>query len=1328
MYPEKHTNPTRFLTSDIFIKLIGKINTLTYTLVLLLITSNGIHGQQIRHLGVEDGLNGRQSFNIVQDKDGFIWISNRFGVDRYDGKNIKSYKIPTLNKAKSPVREVHILFDRDSVLWAYTDNGGIYYYNNEKDEFDSYKQLNTYIRTVNFDMRNNLFFSYKNSFGYIQEGRTTIVSSPQSQFQLVRKFLIYDEFNLIIVSTRDVHIYNIRENTLRNFFNNKETQTLNSILIESAYYDINSKQLWIGTTNNGLIVFDEQTRQFTKINNTNATFNPILSIYQVDDDHIFFSTDGIGVSMLEKKTLRVIQTYKQKDSGEFPLSGNSVYDIFKDKDGRIWMSTFSDGVNILESQRGGFTSFRHEKNNPRSLITNVVTAVIEDSSNNLWISTNNGLSVWNRARNQWKHLLYSTNILTIYKDSKKNIWIGTYADGAYKLNKNGNIIGHFNRKGNEENAIGSNFVYAICEDTNNNIWFGGIKGALSKHETNTNTFKSVELYHINNIIQINKDELLIATVNGLFFLTLRNDQIRSWEFNDKLTSRCVFDIFACNDSIIWISSYGGGVSKCNLKNGEINNYSQADGLASDIVFSILQDDNNNLWVSSENGISKINTTNDSITNFTTGDGISDMSFRPISRTKTRSGELLFGSYNGLTLFKPETITPRTFDTKLVFLEFSLFNRVTRPSEKGSPLKRKINETSNLILRHHDHSFSLSFTTIDFAPKAKRQYLWMLEGIDKTWVGPSTETVVNYTNLTPKTYRFKLKAIGDNNMVLDQRELTVEIKPPFWDTTIAKIIAIILILLTAYWSYRYISEKYEKIRTAEKIKFFINTTHDLRTPLTLISSPIYELKEKIVDDNWNRYLLDLITNNLEKINKMVSQLLDFQKSYQSHEQIFVSKNSINALISEKIMYWQQVADRKNINLQFEAPENPLYEWFDKEKMEKIIDNLISNAVKYTPNNGVVLIKLSFSHNFWQLNVIDNGIGIPENAVKKLFQRFYRAENAVNSQETGSGLGLILIKNYVSLLKGKTGVYSRENQGSDFFVRFKRGMKHYKHNFKSEDTQLLLKNENTFTNDAKQNDKVRIKVLVAEDNKDLREYLKLSLSHYFIIHTAENGRDAWDQILDVNPDVIISDYNMPEMNGFELCKKIKETYETSHIPVIMLTVMSDEKHVEEGLRIGADDYIQKPFDVKYLKNKINNIISNRKILRSKFLEIYNPKESEDNYENEFNLKFINKATKIIEKHMIDTDFSISDFSKEMGMSRSLLYTKFNTVTGYSPNDFIKIIRMKRAIKLFKEKRYSINEVASMTGFDEPNYFTTCFKKIYGKSPKHFIKDDLNREDVK
>jgi DNA-binding response OmpR family regulator len=450
-------------------------------------------------------------------------------------------------------------------------------------------------------------------------------------------------------------------------------------------------------------------------------------------------------------------------------------------------------------------------------------------------------------------------------------------------------------------------------------------------------------------------------------------------------------------------------------------------------------------------------------------------------------------------------------------------------------------------------------------------------------------------------------------------------------------------------------------------------------------------------------------------------LDFQKVYESKEQLGVRKKVVNDSLSNRILIWKPVAEKRQLYLELEVPDLEIVEWFDTEKMDKIIDNLISNSLKYTPATGQVKVKLTTDENAWQISVFDTGIGIPKSERKNLFQRFYRAKNAINSQEAGSGLGLLLIHNYVTLHGGQISFTSEENIGTEFIIRFKHGAKHFKNSVMLDNSRLPILPEDVLSNEEQDYSKIKTKILIVEDNRDLRNYLKLSLSHNYKVYSVENGLEAWNKISVLNPDIIVSDVQMPEMSGLELCRKIKTTFETSHIPVILLTVMSDDKNLEEGLKTGADDFIPKPFDIKFLRIKIDNIINNRNILRKKFLDIEKVSESE-NAENKLNTEFIRKATQVFEDHILDSRFSITDFAQEMGLSRSVLYTKFQIITGYTPNDFIKVMRMKKAIQLFREKQYSINEVAHMTGFAEPGYFATCFRKIYGKTPKQFIEEEI------
>lgn len=1292
-------------------------------LAVIISFNTGVFSQEYRRISRVEGLDQRQAFNFFQDKSGFMWISTKFGVNRFDGKNVKAYNFDLINVLGNPQREVHLLSDKDSVLWAYTDNGVVYYYDDKNDRFKKFINVKAYLKTVHVDAENTMWLGMNFYLGRVKNNKLTLFKHAMLEHTMVRKIITLNKSELLVVTTNAVFLFNKTNNHLSEL-NTEITEKVSTFQIETAYYDAKKQQLWLGTSNNGIALYDFKNGKLNDNIFKHMENNPVFSIHPIDDNYIFIGTDAQGIVLFNSYLFRPEKIHTIGGNNQYGIVGNEIYDLFKDKEGRYWISTYSGGVNIIEPDNGGFSILRNDPNNPLSLTENAIQSILVDNEQNIWFGSNNGISIWNRKKNSWTRLKAPRNVLNIYQDSKSRIWVGTYAMGVYQLNKNGDIVKHIFKNKFYDSGLGTNFIYSIFEDSQNNIWFGGSKGMLTKHDPINNTFKQLPIYQVNNIIQRNKNELLVAATSGIYQVWLHNDQWNIWEHNKNLNSLFVFDMLLESDSSMWISSYGGGVGLCNLNSGKIDYFTQKDGLASDICYALLKDSDQKLWISSENGLSQLDIKTKEIVNFSLGDGISDMAFKPISRAVSPvTGKFLFGSERGVTYFNPMDIEIKKSNSKLILTNFSLFNKVMQPIDKNSPLKDKLDNIKKLKLKHSDHSFSINFTTIDFAQNANQRYMWKLDGLDKDWIGPTNETVANYTNLMPKTYVFRIKAIGNNNMVIAERELKIIISPPFWNTIYAKIIFVVILLLIAYWSFKYLSNIYEKRRTTDKINFFINTTHDLRTPLTLISSPIYELKEKLVLDEWNKYLFDLVITNIDKMNKMVSQLLDFQKAYETDEQLKISKNNLNDIITVKCKFWEPVAMQKNIVIEFQLPESPLYEWFDKQKIEKTIDNLISNAIKYSRDNGSVILKLTFTQTYWQLNIIDRGIGVPENAKKGLFNKFYRAENAINFQETGSGLGLLLIKNYVALHKGKTGVKSTENIGSDFFIRLKRGNKHYASTEFMSDNELVefeilnSKNENDIF------DKQKTRVLIVEDNTDLREYMDRSLSNFFDTYTAKDGKDAWAKILTVNPDIVMSDFNMPEMNGFELCQRIKQTYETSHIPVILLTVITDEKNMADGYKIGADDYIPKPFDVKYLKIKIDNIIANRKILQKKFLDIHQPEIIETDKEIDLNAIFINKATQIIELHMTDTSFNISDFSREMGMSKSLLYTKFNAITGYSPNDFLKIIRMKKALRLFKDGVHNINEVSVLIGFDEPSYFTKCFKKMYGKTPKQFIAEDLN-----
>lgn len=1285
-------------------------------LVYICMTCSPVFPQRITNIDLTNGLTKGPIFNIKQDKKGFIWISNRFGIDRFDGTGIKNYPIDIIHKDNIPIRKTQVITDKGQNLWLYTDRGSIYKYDDKRDDFVSMHELNAYTCSLCFDSENRIWVGSKHFFGVVTDSLHKMNTLPESEDLI--QITEFDNEHLLITCKSNVYLFNIKSKKRAPLIPSGVIDK--GMSIETSYYDTQNGRIWLGSSNSGIFIYDLRGKKSFQIIDDRFAFHPVLCMTELDDNQMLVGTEGIGVCLIDKNTLIIKEYYNQSGIPNFSIKGNAVYDIYKDSGGKFWISTFEEGIKIADFAQTGFHTIKHQENNPNSLCKNTICSILEDSNHNMWYATNNGISLWQSDKKQWITFLKSKNVLTLFEDSSQKIWVGTYSSGAYVLNKQGMILEH-HMATNDKNSIGTNFVYAIQEDSNGNMWFGGKKGYVSKLDRVTRSFTNISVSQANYILPKDKNTMLISAENGIYKVDIHSLEVTPYPINKQLKSRYIGDMFLESDSILWMASYGNGINRYNLNTNSLKAYTEKDGLSSNIIYSLLEDDYHRLWFCSDNGLGYIDLSNGALANFSAADGISYIIFKQISRTKTHDGYLYFGSANGVTYFRSEDIVKRASKGKLSFLEFRLFNKVIHAGEANSPLKESLDNSSEIRLNYQQHSFSINFVGLNYSIGEEKKYMWRLKGFDSEWIGPSRECAANYTNMAPGSYRFEVRYLDGDNRVLDNREINLIITPPFWDTVWARMILLALFAGFVYWLYNYISQRIRERQAKEKIDFFITTVHDIRTPLTLINSPIEELKAEMQHTPKSEYLLGLITTNIEKLNVMFSQLLDFQKAYEKQDKLNLKEIDVNEFLVNRVSSWQSAAANKQQELRLATPEAKLMEWFDTEKMEKIVDNLISNAIKYTPLEGHIHVSLYNEPQCWEIRVTDTGIGISPKDRKKLFHRFYRGKNAINSSVGGSGLGLLLIKQYVTLHKGIIGVNSSDNKGSEFYVQFKHGKEHF-------DQQLFANIDKSRSIELKEYekeanfDKRKMRILIAEDEPDLRNYLKNSLSHAYNVATASDGSEAWDIIKKYNPDIVISDLQMPVMDGFELCAKIKSAFETSHIPVILLTVINEKSYVERGFTIGADDYIGKPFDMSLLKVKIDNIIQNRKLLRLKFIGINKVTSEEDKETNQLNNEFIQKATQIMEANLENPLFSITDFSKQFGLSRTLLYAKFNFVTGYTPNEFIKVIRMNKAIEYFREGKYSINEVAFKVGFDEPAYFSTCFKKIYGKTPSAFIEENL------
>ena len=691
--------------------------------------------------------------------------------------------------------------------------------------------------------------------------------------------------------------------------------------------------------------------------------------------------------------------------------------------------------------------------------------------------------------------------------------------------------------------------------------------------------------------------------------------------------------------------------------------------------------------------------------------------------------------------------PRDYSSKMIFSDFKLFYQTIYPGDKYSPLKESINDIKTLELGYNQNIFSLQVSSINYDYPSNILYSWKLDGFYEEWSKPGAESTIRYTNLAPGEYTLRVRAISneDKRVVIEERSIDIIIDQPFWLTFWAMLFYAGILFLIASVLLRIIILRKQRKVSDEKIHFFINTAHDIRTPLTLIKAPLEELREKEELSKEGISNMNTALRNVNALLRLTTNLINFERADVYSSELYISEHELNTFMNEIYGAFQQYANIKHINFTYESNFRYMNVWFDKEKMESILKNVISNALKYTSENGSVQIFVSEAADSWSVEVSDTGIGIPANEQKKLFKLHFRGSNTINSKVTGSGIGLMLVWKLVRLHKGKINLSSIENQGSIIKITFPKDSKRYRKahlatpNKQRSETKssnnIPLPAPEIYENTQKEK-KEKIensqRILIVEDNDELRNYLSQTLSEGYLIQVCSNGKEALTIIPEYKPDLVISDIMMPEMRGDELCQAIKSNIETSHIPVILLTALNNEKDILSGLRIGADEYVLKPFNIGILKATISNLLANRALLRNKYANLDPEDEENDgeeeyiNYSQDIDWQFIADVRKNIKDNIDNSALTVDVLASLMGMSRTSFYNKLKALTDQSPGDYIRLIRLKHAIKLLKENAHNITEISEMTGFNDVKYFREVFKKHYNVSPSQYFKE--KKEDNK
>lgn len=876
------------------------------------------------------------------------------------------------------------------------------------------------------------------------------------------------------------------------------------------------------------------------------------------------------------------------------------------------------------------------------------------------------------------------------------------------------------------------------KDSAGNIWSGGYYNLKQIDFSRKNIRTYPGLNGITDIIEKDEKHMWIGTATGLYLLDKESGEFQY--ISMPIESFYINALYQSDNGLLYIGTSNSGLLIYDYENKSFEHFHKDNcPLISNNIYTILSDEDQSILLSTENSLTSYYPSEKVFHNWTKEQGLKSDHFNSASGVLRKNGNFILGSTDGAIEFHKDMMIPRNYKFQMIFSDLRVFYQTVYPGDEGSPLEVDIDETKVLKLKYNQNIFSLRISSINYDYPSLILYSWKLEGFYDGWSRPEKDCLIRFTNLSPGKYTLRVRAISseDRRIVLEERDMDIMIEQPIWLSIWALLLYALVIAAIITITLRVIILRKQRKTSDEKIRFFINTAHDIRTPLTLIKAPLEELSEKEDLTPGGRSNMNTAIRNVNALLRLTTNLINFERADTYSSALYVSEYELSTYMEEMINAFRAYADVKRVSLTYESNFRYMNVWLDKDKMDSILKNLISNALKYTPEDGSVHIFAAETEDNWSVEVKDTGIGIPASEQKKLFRMHFRGSNAINSKVTGSGIGLLLVWKLVRLHKGKINFNSTEGKGSCIKVIFPKKEKYYRkavHSPKPGSEKVVYTESgvpknislSTVYDTARQKQQQNgdlPKILIVEDNDELREYLRNTLSDDYTIQVCSDGKQALDIVKEYMPNMIISDIMMPEMRGDELCHKLKNDIETSHIPIILLTALNNDRNIIEGLKTGADEYIVKPFNIGILRATIANILTNRSLLRHKYANLeLNDEESDTaciNCSTDIDWKFISTVKKSVKDNMDNSSFTVDVLCNLLNMSRTSFYNKIKALTDQAPADYIRLIRLKRAAQLLKEQQHSITEVAEMTGFSDAKYFREVFKKHFNVSPSQYAK---------
>ena len=1314
---------------------------------------------QFKHLEVSDGLSNNSVNTICKDRDGFMWFGTTTGLNRYDGYTFKIYQHAENDPGSLPDNYITDIVEMpDGRFWVNTGRGYVL--------FD--KEQDCFITDVTGFMKNLESGGVPEQVFVDREGNTCLSVAGEGCYRYKeggkRLFFSYVEHSLPehgvtqIAECSDglLLIYNtgllvcLDRATLAIKWQSDEIKKYIPAgkTIEFSLFVDRDNCIWAYSLM-GIWAYDCGTKSWRTDLTAIWSSRPDVIIHAVAQDiegRIWVGKDYDGIDVLEKETGKVTSLVAHDDNGR-SLPHNTIYDLYADRDGIMWVGTYKKGVSYYSESIFKFNMYEWGD----------ITCIEQADENRLWLGTNDhGILLWNRSTGKaepfWRDAegQLPNPVVSMLKSKDGKLWVGTFNGGLYCMN--GSQIRSY--KEGVGNALASNNVWALVEDDKGRIWIASLGGGLQclepvsgTFETYTSSNSALLENNVTSLCWVDNNTLFFGTANqGVGMMDMRTREIKKIQGqsgNVKLSNDAVNHVYKDSRGLVWIATREG-LNVYDTRRHVFLDLSPVAEAKGNFIAAITEDQERNMWVSTSRKVIRVTVASDGKGSYlfdsrayNSEDGLQNCDFNQRSIKTLHNGIIAIGGLYGVNVFAPDHIRYNKMLPNVMFTGLSLFDEAVKVGQSYGGrvlIEKELNDVENVEFDYKQNIFSVSFASDNYNLPEKTQYMYKLEGFNNDWLTlPLGVHNVTFTNLAPGKYVLRVKAINSDGYVgIKEATLGIVVNPPFWMSWWAYLLyAVGLVIVLFLARYRMLKREREKFHLQQienevakneeinnmKFRFFTNVSHELRTPLTLIISPLEGMLKETTDELQSTRL-QLMYRNAQRLLHLVNQLLDFRKGEMSTHQLSLSEGDIISYVHSVCNSFLLMADKKHIQFSFFSGIDTFSMAFDADKVGKIVMNLLSNAFKFTPEGGRVTVMIEHvagTPDILEIKIADTGIGISDVDKEHIFERFYQAGHKGVEETTGNGIGLSLVRDFVTLHEGEVKVFDNIGMGSVFVIQFP--VKHV-------ETQVQLPEETGMPagdeEDKEMKEEAREEterknfplLLIVDDNEDFRIFMRYSLELQYRVKLAVNGKEAWEMMQEELPDLVISDVMMPQMDGNELCRLIKQDKRTAYIPVILLTARQNTEAKLEGLQTGADDYVTKPFNMTILVLRIRKLIELSRYHRVT-QGMIDPAPSEIVITS-LDEKLIEKAIKYVEDNMSRTELSVEELSRELGMSRVHLYKKLLQITGKTPIEFIRVIRLKRAAQLLRESQLHVSEVAFEVGFNNPKYFSRYFKDEFGVLP--------------